>query len=283
MEGSKIPDILAGMMTRYPGMSHSTHPGHKYDKLFDSEYSHPKSTKGCNACDRTRLIDREPRLSKDPQIHYGLIASGNMVMKDGATRDKLAKQMDVLCFEMEASGLMDHFPCLVIRGICDYSDSHKNKQWQKYAAATAAAYTKELLSTIPVHSILTTPAVHGARDTREGTGYPDDEGEYNLKTHLTKEHGYLDEPGNPDLQSSHRNSTKSTLRQHGNSTSHGAPRPKNSNAHSTRFRNSPGLTRRYPEQRYDNNMNIRLGGTTYNGNVVNNTGTIMGNSYTGLM
>lgn len=79
-----------------------------------------------------------------PQAHYGLIASGNQVMKDGLTRDRLAKELGVICFEMEAAGLMDHFPCLVIRGICDYADSHKNKRWQKYAAMTAAACAKEL-------------------------------------------------------------------------------------------------------------------------------------------
>ena len=50
---------------------------------------------------------------------------------------------------MEAAGLMDSFPCLVVRGICDYSDSHKNKLWQPYAAVTAAACAKELLSVIP--------------------------------------------------------------------------------------------------------------------------------------
>jgi nucleoside phosphorylase len=66
-------------------------------------------------------------------------------MKHGATRDKLSRQDNILCFEMEAAGMMDHFPCLVVRGICDYCDSHKNKQWQPYAAATAAAYAKELL------------------------------------------------------------------------------------------------------------------------------------------
>jgi hypothetical protein len=50
---------------------------------------------------------------------------------------------------MEAAGLMNDFPCLVIRGICDYADSHKNNTWQPYAAATAAAYAKEVLSVIP--------------------------------------------------------------------------------------------------------------------------------------
>jgi nucleoside phosphorylase len=81
--------------------------------------------------------------------HYGLIASGNQVMRHGQTRDRLARELGILCFEMEAAGLMDNFPCLVVRGICDYADSHKNKQWQEYAAATAAAYAKELLSLIP--------------------------------------------------------------------------------------------------------------------------------------
>ena len=45
---------------------------------------------------------------------------------------------------MEAAGL-DDFQCLVIRGICDYADSHKNKIWQPHAAAAATAYAKDLL------------------------------------------------------------------------------------------------------------------------------------------
>jgi hypothetical protein len=46
--------------------------------------------------------------------------------------------------------VMNQLPFLVIRGICDYSDSHKNKKWQGYAALTAAAYGKMLLSVVPV-------------------------------------------------------------------------------------------------------------------------------------
>jgi hypothetical protein len=71
-------------------------------------------------------------------------------MRSAAERDRVSAELGgVLCFEMEAAGLMDSFPCLVIRGICDYADSHKNKGWQNYAAATAAAYAKGLLSRIP--------------------------------------------------------------------------------------------------------------------------------------
>ncbi|GAB7349483.1 hypothetical protein MBLNU459_g0195t1 [Dothideomycetes sp. NU459] len=54
---------------------------------------------------------------------------------------------------MEAAGLMDNFPCVVVRGICDYADSHKNKRWQPYAAATAAAYAKELLGVIDAQGV----------------------------------------------------------------------------------------------------------------------------------
>jgi nucleoside phosphorylase len=70
-------------------------------------------------------------------------------MKNAEIRDSLAKEAGVLCFEMEAAGLQDHFPCLVIRGICDYSDTHKNDQWHEYAAISAAAYAKDLLNRIP--------------------------------------------------------------------------------------------------------------------------------------
>jgi nucleoside phosphorylase len=80
-------------------------------------------------------------------VHYGLIASGNNLMKRALLRDALIAEKDVLCFEMEAAGLVNHFPCLVIRGICDYSDSHMN-EWQGYAAMAAAAYAKDLLCRI---------------------------------------------------------------------------------------------------------------------------------------
>jgi nucleoside phosphorylase len=92
----------------------------------------------------------------EPVIHYGTIASGNQVMRHGETRERWRRESDVLCFEMETAGLMNNFPCLVIRGICDYADSHKNKRWQEYAAATAAAYVKELLYIIPGSQVMET-------------------------------------------------------------------------------------------------------------------------------
>ncbi|KAH7207400.1 hypothetical protein DER44DRAFT_665628, partial [Fusarium oxysporum] len=64
----------------------------------------------------------------NPAIHYGLVASANQLIKDTLAQDKLAANLDVLCFEIETAGLINYFPYLVIRRICNYSNSHKNKE-----------------------------------------------------------------------------------------------------------------------------------------------------------
>ncbi|KAF3226398.1 hypothetical protein TWF191_004660 [Orbilia oligospora] len=147
--GNGISGHISKMLYKHPHMQqHFKHQGLENDILYAADYKHTTGFH-CAQCDPKRQVIRAPRNSLNPAIFYGTIGSGNQVMKDGITRDKLASEKDILCFEMEAAGLMDHFPCLVIRGICDYADSHKNKRWQEYAAATAAAYAKELLCTIP--------------------------------------------------------------------------------------------------------------------------------------
>ena len=116
------------------------------NKLMQVPYGYPGAEK-----DRLRLENTNFRDSL--AIHYGAIASGNTLIKDCTERDALIKWLEQngvkpMCFEMEAAGLMNSFPCLVIRGICDYADEHKDDTWQKYAAATAAAFAKELLGYI---------------------------------------------------------------------------------------------------------------------------------------
>ncbi len=122
------------------------------DRLFRATYSHPDERTSCLQCDTREQVDRSPRLSKGPQIHYGTIASGNRVVKDGRQRDEIAQQFDAICFEMEAAGIMNHLPCIVIRGICDYCDSHKDKEWQGYAALAAATCAKQLITFVSVSS-----------------------------------------------------------------------------------------------------------------------------------
>lgn len=123
--------------------------GEEHDRLFEATYDHGDSDLPCSHCDSKRIVQRLPT-RKDPpspRVYYGTVASGNQVIKHGITRDRIAKEHNAICFEMEAAGL-DGFPFLVIRGICDYADSHKNKRWQPYASLTAAAYMKELLSVV---------------------------------------------------------------------------------------------------------------------------------------
>jgi nucleoside phosphorylase len=120
------------------------------DVLFEATYDH-EAGQTCDGCNPNRQDTRQARDSaEEVVVHYGTIASSNQVMRSAAERDRVSAALGgVLCFEMEAAGLMNSFPCLVIRGICDYADSHKNKRWQPYAASTAAAYAKEVLSVIP--------------------------------------------------------------------------------------------------------------------------------------
>lgn len=156
------------------------YPGAVHDRLFRPDYrhkhqisptceckSHEKlSDAVCSAaieascedlgCDenflveRTRLKGRGPttdasQTSSDLIIHIGPVASGDTVMKSAVTRDRIASKEGVIAFEMEAAGMWDHVPCLVVKGVCDYADSHKNKMWQHYAAATAASVAKAML------------------------------------------------------------------------------------------------------------------------------------------
>lgn len=145
-----ISKLVSDMLQRHPEIGEEySHRGQERDILFEPEYEHLQGQATCENCDQQRVRRRPLRASSDPTIHYGTIASGNQVIKHARTRDKFSSELGNLCFEMEAAGLMDVFPSLVIRGICDYSDSHKNKDWQGYAAATASAFAKQLLSVLP--------------------------------------------------------------------------------------------------------------------------------------
>ncbi|CEN62898.1 hypothetical protein ASPCAL09526 [Aspergillus calidoustus] len=124
--------------------------GRVHDILFPPDCIHGLPDANCDG-HLGFQVQRPARSLEYPCIHYGLIASGNSVIRDAALRDRLADQYGFLCFEMEAAGILNVLPSLVIRGICDYSDSHKSKIWQEYAAATAAAYAKLLLTQVRVY------------------------------------------------------------------------------------------------------------------------------------
>ncbi|RAH76927.1 hypothetical protein BO86DRAFT_235955 [Aspergillus japonicus CBS 114.51] len=138
------------------------HPDPEPDRLFHGFYPHalPGDT-DCHRCWSMFELRRPPRPTLQPRIHYGLVASSTAVPPAGYHRDILTKAHNILCFETEAAGIVDFFPCVLIRGICDYGDTHRNNRWQHYAAATAAAYAKVLLT-----------SVRGADVYEYGHGYP---------------------------------------------------------------------------------------------------------------
>lgn len=135
-------DLLAAeedLFAHYPGIQH--------DRLFSPAYSHLDRKKTCEqcGCDEAQSSLRRQHEQR-PVVHFGLVASGDKVMKSGQDRDMIAHPKDILGFEMEGAGVWEKFPCVVIKGVCDYADSHKMKAWQSYAAATAAACMKAFLA-----------------------------------------------------------------------------------------------------------------------------------------
>ncbi|KAL6825940.1 nucleoside phosphorylase domain-containing protein [Trichoderma sp. SZMC 28015] len=147
---------------RYPGVTNDT--------LFQPDYIHQHRFELCDicgdmgkpeelcesaskascadlGCDKTQLVKREALNVDDGgfNIFFGRIGSGNTVMKSAKDRDRIASLHNLVAFEMEGAGAWEEVPCLVVKGVCDYADSHKNKQWQDFAAATAACVMKAIL------------------------------------------------------------------------------------------------------------------------------------------
>ncbi|KAJ4404951.1 hypothetical protein N0V85_004765 [Neurospora sp. IMI 360204] len=152
--GSRIPQYLQELRKGLDERSRQRYedPGAEHDYLFeDDDYlHHPDGSRGkfCEGlCDATRARRRNDRgswaerESDRPEIHYGNIGSAS-------------------------AGVVSDYQALVIRGICNYADSHKNKKWQGYAAATAAAYAKEVLLLVPSGRRVSTES--SVADDRDG-------------------------------------------------------------------------------------------------------------------
>ncbi|KAM0259202.1 hypothetical protein ACHAQJ_003407 [Trichoderma viride] len=138
------------------------------DDLYAADYWHmhhlaedcklKKCVQGSEICDDARIlsceelgcdeIERSNYTKKStfkPDIHFGVIASGDAVMTYGEERDRLAKKVNAVAFDREAAGVWNSLPCVVVEGICDYADSHKDWAWQGIAALTAAACAKAII------------------------------------------------------------------------------------------------------------------------------------------
>lgn len=131
-----------------------------YDKIKNEEHSASGGTFADPGQDMDRLYgedesgqptiqtrERRPD-ERRSRIWYGPIGSGDKLVKNALKRTELRDLYDIIGLEMEAAGIMNRIPVGVIRGVCDYGDKHKNKNWQPYAAAMAAAYAKTVLAQI---------------------------------------------------------------------------------------------------------------------------------------
>ncbi|KAL6825728.1 purine and uridine phosphorylase [Trichoderma sp. SZMC 28015] len=153
-EGHQLEETIKNTLERSPKLlGKYSRPHESSDRLYCNTFVHPSNDGSdcAKSCGDDLLIMRPRRTQENSSlvIHYGMIASANQLMKNAIIRDKMSSEYHVLCFEKEAGGLMNTFPCLVIRGICDYSDSHTNEIWQGYAAMAAAAYAKDLINRLP--------------------------------------------------------------------------------------------------------------------------------------
>ncbi|TWU73603.1 hypothetical protein ED733_000634 [Metarhizium rileyi] len=148
-------------------------PGAENDHLYPPDYLHRQAGVSCEAsgCDPEKCIMRPVSVDDEGSfivVHRGAIGSGELVVKNPSFRDQVAREYDLLSFETEAAGALADFQCLVIRGISNYCDSHKNDMWQGFAAAAAAAYARQLFYHLPIqvkrnnfrHRKLHAPAVY---------------------------------------------------------------------------------------------------------------------------
>lgn len=157
-QDSKIATYLSEATKRNSRFSTFERPIFVADNLFQMDYTHVNlNDTTCADCAKGHIVDRPPRA--DPLVHFGIVASGNQVIKNATERARIhTAHPGALAVEMEAAGLMNIFGCATVRGICDYADSHKNNGWHKYASAIAAAVAKELLGIIPVAMVVAAPS-----------------------------------------------------------------------------------------------------------------------------
>ncbi|KAB8356647.1 hypothetical protein FH972_024224 [Carpinus fangiana] len=146
-ESNSFQSILDGMFQNRPSMFDAFSRPSTSDVLYNSDYNHAVDTPNCDYCDEQKMVIRGARVH-DAMVHHGSIGTSLQLPESGQIRDTLSDAFDLLCFDTNAVEVPDSFPCIFIRGICDYADTHHKEskfRWERYASANAAACAKELL------------------------------------------------------------------------------------------------------------------------------------------
>lgn len=141
-----LSESIEGIASKAPNGAAFLRP--TKDRLYKPGFAHTESVCDCLKTEselREQLSSRDSRDGEPVRVFQGAIGSDDVVMKNAQTRDVVTRRENILCFEMEADGVMDIMPCLPVRGISDYADEHKNNEWHLYAALAAATCARELL------------------------------------------------------------------------------------------------------------------------------------------
>ncbi len=95
MLGEETPKHLIEMIARHQKLRATCeYQGADKDQLFEACYDHPAGVPTCAACDINRIISRSARGDDGPSVHYGLIASGNQVMKGRCDAREAAERIE---------------------------------------------------------------------------------------------------------------------------------------------------------------------------------------------
>ncbi|RWS06121.1 uncharacterized protein B4U79_04925 [Dinothrombium tinctorium] len=126
-------------------------PSDDSDKLYMSigtkdviEVGHPEAPKD----------EYDPRKNGLPMVHFGAVGSGRIVVKDEQLRQDIANKYGVMAFDSEFDTVAESVfgnrkeRYVFIRGICDYKDGTRKKEWQPCAALNAAAFMKAMIMTL---------------------------------------------------------------------------------------------------------------------------------------
>ncbi|BCR91365.1 uncharacterized protein ACHE_70208S [Aspergillus chevalieri] len=183
------------------------------DRLYKEGFLHQESVCDClrpESQQQVNLCSRQDREGDLVRLFQGGIGSDNHVIKNAHNRDDIAKKEKILCYEMEAAGVMDITPCLPIRGISDYADGHKNDDWHLYAALAAAVCARELLLSVPPQIVAQFPLtlagnlvdryITGAVSTPNAFSGNEIEKLRQMRDSLMERHDFLEELMVPELR-----------------------------------------------------------------------------------
>ncbi|KAJ3940013.1 uncharacterized protein N0V96_010008 [Colletotrichum fioriniae] len=207
----KIPDPMCYINSFVEHFKAMQHKDHSKGNFTDPGQSQDQLNETTSSGERAAVL-REPRPdNRRTRVWYGPIGSGDKLMKNAKERDVLRDKYSIIGLEMEAAGVMSRLNVGVIRGVCDYGDEQKNKEWQPYAAAMAAAYAKQVLLEISVVPSDTNLHIRTPEEAR----YNEQPGSLSSKTHARMREPAVRKPGLPpspassdiEMDSDHQSST----------------------------------------------------------------------------